>query len=559
MSRLPPITGEGRGRSIALVAALALGQAASAGLAAFSTRDVFAAFRDDSLALPLMALGLIALAGLIIALCRIGERVVAERVGQNYSAALRHRLFIHLTEVSQRSVAERRSGALAMRFVGDLAAVRGWVSLGIARWISAGIVLPAAATTLYFLNPSLALAAALPFALGIAVMAITGPRLGPAHKRLRSDRARLAADMSERIPHAPELHLLGRTSTEEEHLARRTKALIGSALERAKGAALLRAVPDAVSGLAAASLFFVALKTGASVAETAGALAALGLMIQPLRDLAGVWDRHRAWVAARDKCLKLLSLPTLERPKSLSTAALEDRPQELVFDKAAAGCLTSIEASAPAGSMIAIVGGNGSGKSTLLSLAAGLELPTKGLVTLGGRAPAGLTVEERQRMVGLIGTRSPILAGSLRRALTLGIAKRPSDETILAKAEAFGLGEVIARLGGLDGRLAEQGRNLSAGEIRRVYLTRAALSAPRLLLLDEADDALDAEGPSLIEALLRQVDCTALVITHNLALARRLDLLWYLEDGRIREAGSPQALLEGDGPTADFFAPRFAA
>ncbi len=559
MSGLPPITGEGRGRSIALVAALALGQAAAAGLAAFSTRDVFAAFRDNADRIPQSALILVATAGLIIAACRIGERVVAERVGQRYSAALRRRLFVHLTEVSARDVAKRRSGGLAMRFVGDLAAVRGWVSLGIARWISAAIVLPCAGATLFFLNPSLALAAAVPFGLGLLAMALTGPRLGPAHKRLRSNRARLAADMSERIPHAPELHLLGRTETEEVHLARRTEALIDSALERAKGAALLRAVPDAISGLAAASLFFVALRSGATVAETAGALAALGLTIQPLRDLAGVWDRHRAWIAARDKCLILLNLPTLERPPPALESIMEDRPQRLSFQAVSAGSLKAVQVDAEPGCKVAIIGGNGAGKSTLLSLAAGLELPLEGKVTLGGRSPAGLTAEERQRMISLIGTRSPILAGSLRRALTMGMAKRPSDEAILAKAQNFGLGEVISRLGGLDGRVSEQGRNLSAGEIRRLYLTRAALSASRLLLLDEADDALDVEGPGLIEALLRQVDCTALVITHNLALARRMDALWYVEDGRVVEAGRPQDLLEGHGPTARFFAPRFAA
>jgi len=233
MSRLPRVAGEGRGRSIALVAVLALGQAAAAGMAAFATRDVFAAFRDDAVSLPVLALAMVAAAGLAIALFRVFERVVAERVGQNYTASLRLKLFAHLTEMSARDVADRRSGGLAMRFVGDLAAVRGWVSLGIARLISASIVLPAATAVLFLLDPRLGVAAAVPIAIGLAVMALAGPRLGPAHKRLRARRARLAADMSERIPHAPELRLLGRIRTEKAHLLRRTEKLIASALARA--------------------------------------------------------------------------------------------------------------------------------------------------------------------------------------------------------------------------------------------------------------------------------------------------------------------------------------
>lgn len=559
MSRLPRVAGEGRGRSIALVAVLALWQAGAAGMAAFATRDVFAAFRDDAVSLPVLALAMVAAAGLAIALFRVFERVVAERVGQNYAASLRLKLFAHLTEMSARDVADRRSGGLAMRFVGDLAAVRGWVSLGIARLISASIVLPAATAVLFLLDPRLGVAAAVPIAVGLAVMALAGPRLGPAHKRLRARRARLAADMSERIPHAPELRLLGRIRTEKAHLLRRTEKLIASALARARGAALLRAVPDAVSGIAAASLFTAALTLGVAAPEAAGAMAAVGLIIQPMRDLAGVWDRHRAWVAARDKCDALLAAPKLKRRRKAARKPLADAPQPLRFAGVSAGALKDVEIEAPARRKIAIVGGNGAGKSTLLSLAAGLEQPEKGKVSLGGRAPSSLSAAERRRMIALVGTRSPILAGSLRRALTMGSAEQLGDDAVAAKAEAFGLGDVMERLGGLDGRLSEGGRNLSAGEIRRVLLTRAALSGSRLMLLDEPDDALDVDGPALVERLVRRSDATTLMITHNLALARRMDEIWFVEDGRIVEVGAPEEVFSGSGPAARFFAPRWAA
>jgi ABC-type multidrug transport system fused ATPase/permease subunit len=559
VSRLPPIAGEGRVRGIALVAVLALGQAAATGVAAFATRDVFLAFRDAADVLPLIALSLIALAGFAIAGLRIAERVVAERVGQAYAAALRLRLFNHLARMPARAVADRRSGALAMRFVGDLAAVRGWVSLGVARLVSAAIVLPAAAGVLFLLNPALGLAASVPIVVGLVLMALAGPQLGPAHRRLRSRRARLAADMSERVPHAPELRLMGRIRTERRHLLHRTEQLVDSALARARGAALLRAVPDAVSGIAAAGVFLVALHTGAPGAEAAGALAALGLMLQPLRDLAGVWDRHRAWVAARDKCDELLATPLLERPRRRSARPMPDAPPAVTFAAVSAGRLADVDITAPAGCKVAIVGANGAGKSTLLGLAAGLEQPSVGRVLLDGKVPAGMTAGERRRLVALVGARSPILAGSFRRALTMGGGRRPDDAEIIATAEVFGLRHVLERLGGLDGRLAEGGRNLSAGEARRVLLARAALCKPRLMLLDEPDDALDADGPTLVERLLRRSDATALMVTHNLDLARRMDQLWYVEDGRIVEVGPPDVVLDGHGPAARFAAPRSAA
>ncbi len=570
-SRLPRIPDEGRGRSILFVAVLALGQASAAGLAAFATRDVFAALRLADAALPALALSFIVLAGVAIAVFRVGERLVAERVGQDYAASLRLKLFRHLSQMSARELSKRRKGALAMRFVGDLSAVRGWVSLGIARLISASIVLPVATAVLFFLNADLAQAAAVPVIFGLLAMAFIGPRLGPAHKRLRARRARLAADMSERVPHAPELRLLGRSAIEVAHLQRRTEKLIVSALERARGAALLRAVPDAIAGLAAAAVLWMALRTGAAGAEAAGALAAVGLMIQPMRDLAGVWDRHRAWVAARDKCEAILGTPKIRRPRWQAAKADGQEtvvqipalkglgPQELEFKAVSAGGLYNVTARAEAGQKIAIVGGNGAGKSTLLGLAAGLEQPEDGRVRLGGRAPTSLRSAERRKLLSLVGKHSPILAGSLRRALTMGVAERPDDATILAKAEAFGLKGAIDRLGGLEGKVSEAGRNLSAGEARRLLLVRAALSKPSLMLLDEPDDVLDTDGPELVERLVRESEATTLTITHSLAVARRMDQLWFVENGRILEAGPAGELLDRDGPTARFFAPRCAA
>ena len=306
MSELPRITGNGRGIGIAKVAVLAVGQAIAAGTAAFATRDVFAALRDTLAATPFLPLGLIAVAGISIAGLRIWERVVAEKVGQHYASDLRLKLFNHFSRMPVGYVDQRRQGSMALRFVGDLAAVRNWVSLGIARLISSLIVLPLATVVLFLLNPTLGLAASIPIGFGLLTMAMIAPRLGEVHRRLRSRRGGLAADMSERIPHAPELRLMGRMQVENRTLLHRTDKMIEVAIKRVRGAALLQAIPDAISGLAAASLLFAAFRSGIPAAEVAGAMAAVGLMIKPMRDLAGVGDRYRAWIAARDKCVDCL-------------------------------------------------------------------------------------------------------------------------------------------------------------------------------------------------------------------------------------------------------------
>ncbi|MBW4709207.1 ABC transporter ATP-binding protein/permease [Roseobacter sp. YSTF-M11] len=542
MSTFPKITGGGRGRSIGLLVGMALGQAAATGLAAFATRDVFAAFRETAPGLPISALIVLAATGSAIGGLRYFERSVAEKAGQRFAAALRIRLFKHMARVSARDIAARRNGSLALRFVGDLTAVRAWVSIGLARLISALIVLPVATCALFYMNFEIGLAATLPIAAGLLVSVMLGPRLGPAHRRLRARRARVAADMSERIPHAPELRLMGRVEIETRRIRAKTDRLVDAALARARGVALLRAIPDVISGIAAASVFGVALHRGLPAAEAAGSLAAVGLMIQPMRDLAGVWDRHRAWQNARQKCLDLLALPKLATDRS-KDAVVPEGPPPLMFSDISAGALTDINAAVLPGQKVGVIGANGAGKSTLLSLAAGLEPPRCGSVMLGDISPMALTTRERRQMIAFIGTRSPILKGSLRRALTMGVQGRPEDAEIQRQAKVFGLGSVMTRLGGLDGTVSEGGRNLSAGEIRRVLLTRAALSRPSLMLLDEPDDALDHEGPGLVRALVQSCDATTILITHNMQIAKMMDELWVIEDGRIVQTGTPDAVL----------------
>lgn len=144
----------------------------------------------------------------------------------------------------------------------------------------------------------------------------------------------------------------------------------------------------------------------------------------------------------------------------------------------------------------------------------------------------------------LLGSDSPVLAGSVRKALTLGVRPRPSDTVIKRVARRYGLKPLIERLGGLDGSVAEGGRNLSGGERRRILIARAALSDPDLLLLDEPDDALDETGRRLIRRFVRESRATLLYVTHDPKQLETLDECRLLEDGllnRVARVGQPSS------------------
>lgn len=533
MSRMPRIAAGGRWRGIVKVVLLALLQASAAAIAAVATREVFTGLPAAGGAVPVAALWAIALSGIGIALFRWLGGVVAERLGHDYAAALRLRLFRHLARLPASEHARRRPGALSLRFVGDLSAVRLWVSQGLARLLTALIVIPLVVTVLYAIQPVFAALVSAPLIAAMICMALSGSTLLHRHRRLRRQRSSLAADVSERLPVAPQLRLLGRLETESAVIARRSRSLTAAGVARQRYALLLRVLPDVAGGLAAALILFESVTLRLPSADAAAALAALGLLLQPLRDLASCWDRYCAWRTARKRCEALLVQRRL--PAQRKTAAREGGAHIKILQRRAGNEQTfSVES----GEVVLLRGASGSGKSTLLRRIAGMERSARGRIEIDGNS----AVSNAGSGIALIGRDAPMLSGSLRRVLTLGATARPDDAEIVNVARDFGLGDLLSRPGELDQRVSDGGRNLSSGERRRILLARAVLTGPRLLLLDEPEQDLGTEAGDLLGRMLaRLAGVTVLMVTEEESLLDRAGRIWEVRrKGRVLETvGSP--------------------
>ncbi|MEM7060151.1 MAG: ABC transporter ATP-binding protein [Pseudomonadota bacterium] len=505
MSAFPSIHGQGRGRFLTLVVVTALLQAGAAAISAVATRDVFATFLAPAKPLPVAALTVLAASGIVIAVGRVAQAMVSERLGQSFAGDLRERLFTHLSRMPRMAVQNQRRGGLSLRFVGDLSSIRNWVGDAMPKLIAAGFVLPAACGAGILLHPLLGAVLTTCVCAGLVAMTFAARTLRRLHRALRRQRARLSADMSERAPQAPDLRLIGRMDHERERLRTRTRSLTEAATARRRAGAVMRAIPDVIAAIAAAMVLATALHLDLPASLAAGGLAAAAIFVAPLRDLAMIWDRYNAFVVARSKCLRVFRRPIL-----LTFEALPSRPS-LTFEDVSHGPLQNLSFHVPVVGLLRVQGSNGTGKTTLLRLAAGLEEPDQGRVLIG-KHPATSAAPE----VGicLIDTHTPILAGSLRRCLTLGAVKRPSDAQILEATTTFGLETLLHRLDGLDGRVSELGRNISEGERWRVLLARASLTKARLILLDCPEGALDLDSLDTIVQCLAN-ERTTLIITER--------------------------------------------
>ncbi len=193
------------------------------------------------------------------------------------------------------------------------------------------------------------------------------------------------------------------------------------------------------------------------------------------------------------------------------------------------------------GEIVALVGPSGAGKSTLLHTAGLLERPDQGEVILGGRDCGRMTDLERTVMrrteLGFVYQFHHLLPefSALENVvLPQMIAGQPRRE---ARSRAMQLLAMV----GLTPRADHRPARLSGGEQQRVAIVRALANAPRVLLGDEPTGNLDHhtadEVMTVLMAIVRQTGLAALIATHNLELAGRMDRVVSLEDGVLVERG----------------------
>jgi putative ABC transport system ATP-binding protein len=202
------------------------------------------------------------------------------------------------------------------------------------------------------------------------------------------------------------------------------------------------------------------------------------------------------------------------------------------------------------GEFVAFMGPSGSGKTTLLNLLGGLDVPTRGSITVAGdeitHMSAGRLTEWRARHVGFIFQMYnliPVLTAFQNVELPLLLTK-------LSRAERRAHVETALSIVGLTDRMQHFPRQLSGGQEQRVTIARAIVSDPTFLLCDEPTGDLDRKSAdevmALIQELVSEHHKTVLMVTHDPLVASRAHTTLHLDKGVLVEAGSsPQAVSAG--------------
>ena len=569
---------KGRGRLLVGVGLLAI---VSSGLTLAIPSFISRLFSSGTFKFP--GMGMIgAFLGLILAsgVATVFQHYYLQKVGESIVNDARRKLSRHLLRLQIKEYDERSTGDLISRVASDTARLRtGFLQIFVAGTTGIPLILGAGVIMLV-IDPVL-LGTAVTFIILLSILiavisrVVQGTSLAAQHE-LGELTSRVERDMTA----IRTIRAANATASETASLDEQVETTWQACLKVAKVQSVV--MPIATAGLQVSAI--VVILTGAYRMST-GALSMAGLiqfasllfiLMSPLGQMMAAVSELHSSLASLERVNEIfdlpqedevdvvnllpqatlnLSAPALRRRRSRAPAiefedvyftygarefgtGLEDDPDSLV--------LHGLNLTVPEGRRVAIVGPSGAGKSTVLQLVERFYDVDGGAIRVFGKDIRDYSREDLRRHLGYVEQDSPVLSGTLRQNLTLGIPD-VDDSSCLQALAMVKLDYLASRSPkGLDAVVGESGAALSGGERQRLAIARSLLSGRKILLFDEATANLDSHNERQIGDVLTNLrgNHTVLVVAHRLSTIMDADLIHVLEHGRLVASGQHHQLVE---------------
>ncbi|MFF5722773.1 ABC transporter ATP-binding protein [[Kitasatospora] papulosa] len=507
------------------------------------------------------AAGLGLLAVLVQWLAQIGETRMTGRTGERVLYSLRLKIFAQLQRLGLDYYERELTGRIMTRMTTDVDALSTFLQTGLVTAFVSLVTFFGITVVLLVLDVQLALVVFATLPVLIVGTFFFRRKSVKAYELARERISVVNADLQESVAGLRIVQAFRREHDGAERFAARSDHYRQA---RVRGQWLISVYfpfVQLLASVAAAAVLIVGAGRVDDGTLTTGALVAyllyIDLFFAPVQQLSQVFDGYQQASVSLGRIQELLREPT--------STADHDEPQdvtslrgEIAFEDVSFAytgeeeALTGIDLRIPAGQTVAFVGETGAGKSTLVKLVARFYDPTSGRVTADGTDLRRLDRTAYRHRLGVVPQESYLFEGTVRDAIAYGMPEA-SDAQVEAAARAVGAHDMIATLeGGYLHRVAERGRNLSAGQRQLIALARAELVDPDVLLLDEATASLDLASEAQVNQATDRLAGrrTTLVVAHRLTTAARADRVVVMDRGRVAEDGTHEELLAREGAYA---------
>ena len=268
----------------------------------------------------------------------------------------------------------------------------------------------------------------------------------------------------------------------------------------------------------------------------------------PLRAFGSAFHVAMNGVSAGKKILSLLAQPDpVWGDEELSGTELRLDNVTFSYD-GERSVLRNVSMKFPAVGMTAIVGESGCGKSTAVGLLTGALRPGSGTVIAGGKPLENLSRAAYYSRVAVVSCNTYVFNTTVRENFRLA-KKDVTDDDIISALEQVKLADFIRENGGLDKAVTEDGANISGGQKQRLALAVNLVADKDIYIFDEATSNIDIESESVIMRNIKALSGmkSVIVISHRLENVVPSDLIYYMDNGEVRESGTHVALMAQQG------------
>jgi ATP-binding cassette subfamily B protein len=510
-------------------------------------------------------LGLLVVAGVLDLLLMVLDEYFCHHVAKSVTNWQKLRLFQHLHRLPFHFFQDNQSGQLLARLNDDPDTLHNFLA-----WEGSTLMACVQGVLLYFaalawIDPMLMVVSA-----GFGVMFYytsnkLGDRTRKASANARAEASRYLERLRESVTGIHLARVLGVAEREVESVAEIRKAFIRESQRELVARMQSYVVIGMYNGVALALVYslgaWMIWRDDLSIGEMITASGLVGTAAFSLQRMLRFWLSVRRTGPALDRSDLLLAEET-SRTETERGQVLPHVQGELVFEGVAfrypgkqERVLHDLRFAIRPGEAVALVGPSGSGKSTVVDLLLRLYEPECGEIYLDGRPLSELDARWLRRQIAVVSQDVQLRNGSLADNLRLG-NPMATDEELLAAIRDSGLQEFYESLPeGLNSSVGERGNLLSGGQKQRLSLARALVKNAPILIMDEASSALDPITEQLVNEAIaaRRSKQTMLIITHRLSTVLTADRIVVIENGRVVETGSHEALLEQNGVYARLF------
>ena len=249
-----------------------------------------------------------------------------------------------------------------------------------------------------------------------------------------------------------------------------------------------------------------------------------------------------------DSVLKAAPVSVPDAPQHPKDGSVELKDAVFSYD-GTTDVINGVSLRIPSGSTVALVGPSGGGKSTLASLMCRFFDVKRGSILVGGANVRDIPKEELMNTVSFVFQNSRLLKGTLLDNVKLG-KPDATEEEVLAALKAAQCMDIVGKFpDGLHTVIGTKGIYLSGGEQQRIAIARAFLKNAPILILDEATAFADPDNEAKVQAAFAELakGRTVIMIAHRLSTVANADCIFVVENGRIAESGTRDALCAKNG------------